>query len=215
MCNRYGNKISYDQYVAAFTDLGLKLVQPNGRGIPNLQPRAQIFPTETAPVIRPHENGLEVIELRWGLIPWFHKGHVKEWKPLTTNARRETIATTATYKSAFQRHRCLIPFSHFFEWTGEKGHKTQWQFNPKENDWLCFAGIWDRAQTADGIVESFSLATMPAGKDVEKIHDRQPVVLLPAQYAQWLESPQAADLLLQSPPENILTVEKYQAELAA
>lgn len=62
-----------------------------------------------------------------GLIPWFRKKTVKEWKPLTTNAGSETIETTASFKSAFTRRRCLIAVSSFYEWTGEKGKKTKWR----------------------------------------------------------------------------------------
>ena len=63
--------------------------------------------------------------MRLGLIPWFHKKSIKEWKVLTTNARSETIATIASYKSAFAHRRCLIPVSAFYEWTGEKTPKTK------------------------------------------------------------------------------------------
>ena len=121
MCNRYANTVSYRQYVEEFSETRLPLLVPAPSNAPNLEPRADIRPTDHAPVLLPIEGGLELREMRWGLIPWFHKKTVKEWKPLTTNARSETIDTTASFKSAFARRRCLIPVSSFYEWTGEKG----------------------------------------------------------------------------------------------
>src|SRR5579872_5760803 len=103
MCNRYSNLITYRQYVEEFSDTRLPIVFPRPEAAPNLEPRANIYPTEKAPVLLPVEGGLALRELRWGLIPWFHKKTVKEWKPLTTNARSETIATRSSPAGAAER----------------------------------------------------------------------------------------------------------------
>ena len=52
------------------------------------------------------------------------------------------------------------PVSNFYEWTGAKGHKTKWDIRVVGKGWFCFAGIWDKAETADGVIESYALATM-------------------------------------------------------
>ncbi len=174
----------------------------------NLQPREAIFPTDPAPVLRLTDKGITLSELRFGLIPYFHKGAAKEWKLLTTNARSENVTTSGTYKQAFRRHRCLVPFTSFFEWTGEKGNKQQWQFTPNEYSWLAFAGIWDNANTRDGQIESFSLITMPAGQDVVAIHNRQPIILTPDKFALWLNPDQSAKELLEPPKAGLLNCEK-------
>ena len=155
-----GNRISYRQYVEEFSDTRMPIVFPRPEAAPNLEPHDNIYPTQNGPVLLPVEGGLALRELRWGLIPWFHKKPVKEWKALTTNARSETIATTPSFKSAFARRRCLIPVSSFYEWTGEKGRKTKWDIHIAGREWFCFAGIWDKAETADGVIESYALVTM-------------------------------------------------------
>jgi putative SOS response-associated peptidase YedK len=208
MCNRYANTISYRQYVEEFSQTRLPLLVPAPSHAPNLEPRLDIRPTDRAPVLLPIEGGLELREMRWGLIPWFHKKTVKEWKPLTTNARSETIDTTTSFKSAFARRRCLIPASAFYEWTGEKGKKIKWRFSVPGAEWFCFAGIWDRAHTADGDIESYALATLPPDALFEQYHDRRPLILDRADYAAWLDSPDTAKALYTEPKDRDLTVER-------
>jgi len=188
MCNRYSNKVAYRQYYEAFMKTPMPLVYPMPDRAPNLEPRADIRPTDNAPILRAGDGGLELRQIRWGLIPWFHKASIKTWKPLTTNARIETITKTATYKSAFAQRRCLVPADTFYEWTGEKGHKTKWAFKLANAEWFCFAGIWDKAQTEDGEIESFSLVTCEASAYVKPYHDRQPIILDHSNYSLWLDT---------------------------
>jgi putative SOS response-associated peptidase YedK len=206
MCNRYGNHISYREYVESLKVAKIPLVSPSADRAPNLEPRDNIAPADTAPVLRPIEGGLELVQLRWGLIPPFHKKPIKEWKVLTTNARSETITTTATFKAAFKNRRCLIPLDQFYEWTGEKGKKTKWSFTRTDKEWFCFAGIWDRAKTADGTIESYALVTVPAGPDILKYHARQPVVLERSEYNGWLASDVSAGQLFKPSPSGAIVV---------
>ena len=207
MCNRYANRVSYRQYVEEFSETRLPLIVPGPSAAPNLEPRDNIRPTERAEVLLPIEGGLELRTMRWGLIPWFHKKTLKEWKVLTTNARSETVATIASYKSAFAHRRCLIPVSAFYEWTGEKSPKTKWQFTVPGSECFCFAGIWDRATTADGEIESYALVTLPNHPEFEQYHDRQPFVLRKDDYTAWLESPAAAQALIRQAQTAPLAVE--------
>jgi hypothetical protein len=41
----------------------------------------------------------------------------------------------------FPKGRCLIPASHFFEFTGQKTPKPKWKFTKAGEDWFCFAGL--------------------------------------------------------------------------
>ena len=191
MCNRYGYLAPVSKLADAFSEIRIPLVFQDG-AIPNLPPRDHIRPTNIAPIVRPLDPaapraGLELIEARWWLIPFFHKGGVKDWKPMCTNARSETVATTATFRESFRRRRCLVPASHYFEWTGEKGAKTMWRFTRAGADLFCFAGLWDRAHTADGLVESFTILTCAPGVDCAPYHTRQPVILAPEHWGQWLD----------------------------
>ncbi len=205
MCNRYANTISYSQYLETFKQIGIPLVSPAAP--PNLEPLQNIAPTNIAPVLRPVEGGIELCRLRWGLIPWFHQKAIKEWKMLTTNARYETLKTTRSFKSAFEKRRCLIPCTRFYEWTGEKGRKTKWNFSRTDKDWFCFAGLWDRAHTADGDIESYALVTTEAGPDVVAYHNRQPIILERSDYRAWLNTGELRAAIVKPPEAGILKVE--------
>ena len=71
----------------------------------------------------------------------------------------------------------------------------------------AFAGIWDRAETADGTIESYALTTLPPNPAFEKYHDRAPLVLERDDYAAWLDSPASATALFTAPKKLPLHVE--------
>jgi putative SOS response-associated peptidase YedK len=95
------------------------------------------------------------VETRWWLIPFFRNKTAKEWKPMCTNARAESLATTAVFRGPYKRRRCLVRATHFFDWTGPKSAKQIWRFSKVDAEIFCFAGLWDPADTADGPAESF------------------------------------------------------------
>jgi putative SOS response-associated peptidase YedK len=81
MCNDYGNRVPYSAYLEAFSHLKIRLFTPGG--VPNLEPRDDIWPTDVAPIIRANEDGAELIQLRWGFPPGRPKG------PTVINMRSE------------------------------------------------------------------------------------------------------------------------------
>jgi putative SOS response-associated peptidase YedK len=191
MCNRYGYQAPISRLVDEFSQTRIPLIFRDG-AVPNLEPREHIRSTDTAKIIRPIDpadpaQGVELADARWWLIPFFHRKGVKDWKPMCTNARAETVATTATYRESYRRRRCLVPATHFFERTGEKGAKVMWKFTKAGSDLFCFAGLWDRCQTTDGPIESFSIVTCEPGPDCSPYHNRQPVILERDQCAGWLD----------------------------
>jgi putative SOS response-associated peptidase YedK len=202
MCNRYGYQHPYRKLLEEFSEVG----HIRWDGLEPNAPREEIRPTDPAPIIRRDRAGeLELVERRWGLIPWFHKGAVKDWKVLGTNARSESVATTAMYSEALARRRCLVPATHFFEWTGEKGAKIMWRFTQPSGASFAFPGLWDRARTTDGPVESFTLLTCAPGEDMAPYHNRQPVILTPEGWRIWLDlEVDAAPLLHPGPPGSLV-----------
>jgi len=178
MCNDYGNRVPYSVYVEAFSQIKLPLRLP--LAAPNLEPRDDIWPTETTPIIRRHEDGVELAQLRWGLAPGRPKA------PVVINFRSEG--------RRFQSGRCLMPASHFFEFTGAKSPKSKWRFTKTGEEWFCFAGLW-RPASSD-TPEAFTILTTKTGPDIAPIHNRQVVVLERSDWAAWLDLTRPeADLL--------------------
>lgn len=191
MCNDFGNHIPYSAYLEAFSEIKIPLFTPGGA--PNLEPRDDIWPTEPAPVIRRTEEGVEITSLRWGL----DAGRPKA--PPVINFRSEG--------RHFARGRCLVPASHFFEFTGAKAPKSKWRFTLAGAEWFCFAGLW-RASATGG--DAFTILTTAPGPDVAPIHDRQVVVLPKADWMAWLDLTRPEAELLKPLPAGSLIVEQVR-----
>ena len=191
MCNDYGNRIAYQAYVEAFAHLRIPLVFPPPEAAPNLEPRDEIWPTDTAPVIRAAEGGTALLQLPWGLAPGRPGGRA------VINLRSEG--------RSFARGRCLVPASHYYEFTGTRSPKTRWRFTRTGNDWFCFAGLIGRGP---GDADAFALLTVDGGPDVAPYHDRQPVVLERGVWSGWLDgSASAPSLLLPSAAGTLEVIE--------
>jgi putative SOS response-associated peptidase YedK len=63
MCNRYGIKAPLHSMMEELSDLKLPLRFDGG--LPNLQPRDDVRPTNAAPLLRPVDGGVEMVERRW------------------------------------------------------------------------------------------------------------------------------------------------------
>jgi putative SOS response-associated peptidase YedK len=192
MCNDFGNRIPYSAYVEEFSHLRIPVRFPAAS--PNLEPRDDIWPTETAPVIRQTDEGNEFVQLRWGFPPSRPKA------PAVINFRSEG--------RRFPKGRCLVPASHFFEFTGAKTPKSKWKFTKTAEDWFCFAGLWRPMR--DGTGDAFTLLTTEPGPDVAPIHNRQVVVLERDMWKVWLDVEQLETELLRPLPSGSLHAEKVR-----
>ena len=172
MCNEYGNHVTYEQYIDAFSQLRLPLfVKGNG---PDLSPRNGIHIRDAAPIIRRSGDGVELTELTWA-------PRDRNKKPVF-NFRSEGRRLGKTT-------RCLIPASHFYEFTAPKDvkqkHKTKWRFTLAGADWFCIAGLV-RPDAIDN-TDCFTMLTTAPGPDVRPYHDRQVAVLPPQDWRAWLD----------------------------
>ena len=189
MCNDYGLHVPVSDLGQAFSEIRLPLVFPSGA--PNLQPRDDIWPTEIAPVIRRAGDCAELVQLRWGFEPG-----------------RPKAAPVINFRSDGRRfadsRRCLVPASHFFEFTGTKSPKSKWKFTKTGEDWFCFAGLW-RPASGD-TPEAFTILTTEPGPDVTPIHNRQVVIPERANWTAWLDLACPEAELLRPLPQGALTV---------
>lgn len=183
-----------------FTQIKLPIVFPASNAAPNLEPQFEVRPTNRAVVFRQHGEGIELARLRWGLVPWFHRGTVKEWKFATFNARAETVKTARSFRAPFERRRCLIAADGWIEWKGEGKPKPKFYIDRRDAAPICFAGLWDSCDAGDaGKVESFTMVTQPPGA-LSDVYDRAPLVVGQADWARWLDPLAVVDDLLTSLP---------------
>jgi putative SOS response-associated peptidase YedK len=45
--------------------------------------------------------------MRRGIVPFFHKKPIKEWRAATFNSRAEEIEVRPTFRNIWKRNRCL------------------------------------------------------------------------------------------------------------
>jgi putative SOS response-associated peptidase YedK len=224
MCNRYGYNNPYAALLRAFERLGM--IRWNGAE-PNT--RVDIRPTDKGPVIR-DDGGLELADLRWGFVPDYWSYSLAAWKeslkpkpgspaarrgpnPMT-NARADSIKKTAGYKDAYAHKRCLVVASEYYEWKkldpSPKAKSTMFRHTVIGEPTFAIAGIWARALAAeDGLIESYSMLTTDAGPDAAVVHHRQPVILRPDQWADWLAGADMADSFKGGSPAGTLHVERF------
>ncbi len=187
MCNNYARYRAYYEYAKTMAELSMPIVSPGPERAPNLPPQYDIRPTEYAPIFRRLGEGVEMVDARWWLVPRFHTGPLKAFRRTTFNARSEEIGETQSFRQSFRDRRCLIPADAWFEFTGEGRIKERWRIAPRDGEWMCIAGLWDRAETSDaGTVDSFAMVMRPANDRLNPMNDRAPVILPRKDWATWL-----------------------------
>ncbi|MGO1851474.1 SOS response-associated peptidase [Microbacterium sp.] len=124
---------------------GLLVVTSTGRNHNDWSPgwaaRWNIKPTQEIAVIldSAKTDEIRVESARWSLVPpW--SDTLKTRFP-TLNARTEGITSKATWRGPIKSHRCIVPASGYYEWTGDKGAKTPWWIHPDDGI-LGFAGLY-------------------------------------------------------------------------
>ena len=142
------------------------------------------------------EGVRELRVVRWGLVPFWAKD-ISIGSRLI-NARAETVASKPAFRHAFARHRCLLPADGFYEWekSGDpkSSRKQPYYIRREDGGVLAFAGLyelWRDKDRPDDDPDSWlwtaTIITTRAEDEVGRIHDRMPMVIEPARWADWLD----------------------------
>jgi putative SOS response-associated peptidase YedK len=153
-------------------------------------------PAEPGPAQDGQETVRELRVVRWGLVPYWAKD-VSIGSRLI-NARAETVSTKPAFRRAFARRRCLLPADGFYEWQaagdGPGARKQPYFIHRPDGGVLAFAGIyelWRDEAVPEGDpgawLWSAAIITTRAQDDLGRIHDRMPMVIEPARWADWLD----------------------------
>jgi putative SOS response-associated peptidase YedK len=177
MCGRFS---------ATFTFREIKL-RWNLQNELSFQPRYNIAPSQSVPVIVRNGNRCEARLMKWGLVPWTaadaRGGH------RMINARAETLLEKAVFRSLLSRRRCLIPADGFYEWRREGREKVPLWIHAKNREPFVFAGLWDSWRDAKRgePLETFTIVTTEANQLLRAIHHRMPVIYDEPQSRRWLD----------------------------
>lgn len=157
--------------------------------IPGIRPNYNICPTHVVLVLSVDENQLSFRPMRWGLVPAWAKTIKDADKYSMINAKAEEIAEKRSYKMAFRKRRCVVPFSGFYEWHRSGEVKTPFAIHLKHEPIISIAGVWEHwtSEESGEVVDSFSIITMPANSFMESIHTRMPLILRQEDEESWLD----------------------------
>ena len=189
MCNLYRLEKASAAIVDLTRQLGLTLTTPEG--MPNFEPR-DVRISERAPILRSAgaAGQAALVQRRWswpgpsGKPVFNFRGEGRRFAP---------------------EERCVILADGFYEFTAPADPKAKrkdrwlftWPMDGEAEPWFGIAGIV-RHDTAVG--EAFTMLTCEPGPDVAPYHNRQVVLLSPADCLRWLDpAAEAAELVAPLP----------------
>ncbi|WP_242912363.1 SOS response-associated peptidase family protein [Brevundimonas pishanensis] len=201
MCASYEAKFSVTQLVETFSETGIGLVFRGG--IPNLEPRDEVRPTNPSVLVRAGEGEqAEALMGGFGFDAPTRADGKKAWPVI--NFRTEGRHFTNKEASG----RALVPVSGFYEFTGEATPKTRWRLYAPDESLLMLAALW----RATGDHVRFSLLTAEPGADVAPFHTRGVLPLLAACWSDWLfDRAPSKDVLLPPPAGTLVAVQAPRA----
>ncbi|HET7303327.1 MAG TPA: SOS response-associated peptidase [Segeticoccus sp.] len=138
--------------------------------------------------------------LTWGLVPSWARDPKIGMRMI--NARAEELLDKRAFAKAALARRCLVPAEGWYEWqasptaTDRRGTPRKQPFLVRRADGrsLAMAGLYefwrDRSlppDHPDAWVASYSVITTAAEPGLDRLHERQPLVLEPEHWQQWLD----------------------------
>ena len=188
MCGRFTQQITWPQIHDLYSLTGPALPL-------NLRLRYNGAPVQDFVVCRLDKDGSRAIaHLRWGLVPSWAKD--SKIGARLINARAETVHTKPSYRAAFRSRRCLVPANGWFEWQRTGYGKQPYFLAHADGSPLSFAALWERWSRDGESIETFTIITIAASPGLADIHQRQPTIIDPDRFDEWLD--------LTSPPTRLL-----------
>lgn len=155
-------------------------------------------PSQLVSCLHHHHGKVEQVNSHWGIKPGWAKHAI-------INAQSETVAVKKTFSSAYALHRCVVPCSAWFEWTGERGHRTKHRFFPYLEPIMNTAQRTEASSVGSDVLfmagillpdkqRNYELVTLTTGADsvCSAYHHRMPLLIDAAKVNDWLALPQAA-----------------------
>ncbi|MBR5179234.1 MAG: SOS response-associated peptidase family protein [Lachnospiraceae bacterium] len=193
MCCRYClDKTSDELEDIIATALSSKTADKFTRICQPMVTNGEIKPTNVAPVIAPAPSGRPaVFAMKWGY------NMPGKANPIL-NARVETAKIRPTFKEDWEKHRCIIPASYYYEWehltdpAGRTKTGSKFLIQPKGASvtWLC--GLY---RIEDGL-PYFVVLTREPSDSVSQIHNRMPMILPKEKIAEWTNPEGMPDRLI-------------------
>jgi putative SOS response-associated peptidase YedK len=219
MCGRYASSARPEDLIEEFgvdedrRDQPSRSVLVAPQSPPAGQPDFNMAPSKAGLVVVSRVAGdAEAVPTRqlrlltWGLVPSWSKDFKVGLRMI--NARSESLLGTSSFARAAAFRRCLVPADGWYEWqvsptaVDAKGKPRRQPFFIRRSDGgqLAMAGLYEfwRDRTLaeddpDSWLTTFAIITTAAELGLDRIHDRQPLVLERESWDDWLD-PKQSDL---------------------
>ncbi|MBK7106650.1 MAG: SOS response-associated peptidase [Ignavibacteriae bacterium] len=164
MCGRFENRIREDWMMEKFAEFNVNVFF---RTVDKLRKKENIAPTNKILTIMKNEDDLSGDDNKWGI-------KFSDTSPLIFNSRIETISEKQFWKMLFDRNRCIVPMSAFYEWKKEKTKKVPYRIFLKNEAMFFVPGLYNKDKEGN---KSVSLITTEPNNFMKEIHNRMPVIL--------------------------------------
>ena len=109
------------------------------------------------------------------------------------NARVETASSKSLWKEAWEKHRCVIPASWYYEWEhlvspdGRTKTGPKYMIQPKGCKITYLAGLYRIEEKGDLKYPVFTVLTRDPAEEIRFIHDRMPLILPSDSVRSWIK----------------------------
>lgn len=181
MCGRFALNKNLEEIAALFN------AEVGDDGLWEWEPNYNVSPGSVIPLVAMDGRRTpKVVPMRWGLHPHWRK-EAPQGRPLF-NARVETAREKPSFRTPYQRRRCLIPVSGWYEWDRYEGAKRPFFIRENGAELTVIAGLWDQWRVDEGItLLSAAMLTTSATGQMKHLHHRMPVRLPEEQWDAWLD----------------------------
>jgi putative SOS response-associated peptidase YedK len=163
MCGRFEAKPNAEGLLDQLKQLNIDLVVEENDSLKTVN----VAPTEKILGIRKRNHQYLLSSYNWGI-------KFSQSSPLIFNSRMETIVEKKFWRDSFNRYRCLVPMSAFYEWRKEGGVKVPYRIFLKSEDLFFIPALFN---ISNGNNYSASLITTTPNEFIKPIHHRMPVIL--------------------------------------
>lgn len=172
---------------------------------PEIGASYNVAPTQDAPILTIRSGRVQLERKFWGLVPSWAKD--PSVGVMMFNARSETVREKPAFREAFEKRRCVVPISGFYEWQAlrELRRKKPWFIAPADGSVMLLAGLWEEWGSGASRLTTFSIVTTEARGQMARLHDRSPVILRGGDWSAWLSGKpdEAIELCTPREPDDL------------